>query len=531
MEIKTKLKELASRLKCEAIYETLSERLKLLECDKTRITVTGSPSVGKSSLINALTGSNLEVSVIPTGKTTRLVFNRMDRTDEDTIVVTSEWMSKGNLEICELPDESITEDTQMVDYGIHFAETDVCIFMLNGMMALSCHDVIQLEMLNKLGIPTLLLVSKAEKLQPDDVNSVYEHVMKNVEKYSNIKLLAPEIGKSVEVYAPQLRNAIDELTLKNDVKSMSRASMERLFLTDATVNLLEACSQKLETLNEKKATVEKMITDKRTNLSESTNIWLTLQNELMQRRNDTVLKIKDALKKRETEAVRQLTHCVDMCNDVKLFWDKELPYRLEDVIRLNTQVATQLINADALNVINWLNAEIRKSFKQGLNSIKAINCTIEPEPLNPTDDPQIADNKKVRIVARVGTVATVIAAGTMFATMGVGGVVLATSMLAGLGSELFMNRKQSESKKKVIALIPQVVEQAQQKLIIAVSDNMGNTYDEILKNLRNYQGEWMKASEASLEKERQIALYNCDKEAEVWNACLADINEISNQFK
>jgi hypothetical protein len=136
----------------------------------------------------------------------------------------------------------------------------------------------------------------------------------------------------------------------------------------------------------------------------------------------------------------------------------------------------------------------------------------------------------MRIVARVGTAATVIAAGTMFATMGIGGIVMATGMVAGIGAEFFMNRKQSESKEKVQSLIPQMVEQAQQKLSINISDNLNKAYGELIKNLQSYQDLWLEEAEQNIEKERQIALYNCKTDADKWIQCMQEINALSEDI-
>ena len=103
-------------------------------------------------------------------------------------------------------------------------------------------------------------------------------------------------------------------------------------------------------------------------------------------------------------------------------------------------------------------------------------------------------------------------------------------MVAGIGAEFFMNRKQSESKEKVQSLIPQMVEQAQQKLSINISDNLNKAYGELIKNLQSYQDLWLEEAEQNIEKERQIALYNCKTDADKWIQCMQEINALSEEI-
>lgn len=522
------IKRVATQLDKTNVSEVLESRLKQLSCEQTRITIAGGANVGKTTLINALANTDLEVSSIPTSKTVRVTYK--GKGISESVDSNSEWLREKNIEIWELSDTDLGNEPTLGEYGLYFIHSDVCIMLLNSMSALSRTEISQLEVLEQLGIPTLLVLSKADQVNGNDYLEVEKYVEKKTVKYSNIKVLTSERNVHVKELAEKVREVINELLNEAKPKVSSRAALSRLFETEALASLYEVCNKKIESANEANAKVESITNNKKSKLSDATTIWLKLQTTLSQRKNDTAIKIKEVFEKKKQETIRQLSHNVEMCGDVKLYWEKELPYRLEDVLRMNSQAASQLINADVLNTINWLNLEIKKSFNKSLNSIQPITCTIEPDPFIPTENPEISDNKKMRIVARVGTAATVIAAGTMFATMGIGGIVMATGMVAGIGAEFFMNRKQSESKEKVQSLIPQMVEQAQQKLSINISDNLNKAYGELIKNLQSYQDLWLEEAEQNIEKERQIALYNCKTDADKWIQCMQEINALSEEI-
>lgn len=532
MEIGT-IKKLSTQLGCPDVYEKLNSRMKMLEGSSTRISITGGHSGGKSSLINALLGTHEEVSLLPTYKTTRFVRKGLSVTvDAGTIPVTevdSAWMQAQKLEVWELSDLDVEGEMTLIQLGEHYAHTDVCVMLLNAMMPLSRTEMTKIEALEKLGIPTLLVFSMADRMQENDYQEVAKYVKQKTSSFHVVKVLAPEKPTSVAQQAEEVRRIIDELLNEVGGQLTLRPSLKRLFLMDALSTLFEACNQKLGDTTAQED-VERMTAEKQAKLSDMTTVWLRLQAALNQRKNETAEKIRTLLEKKKAETVRQLKHNVEMCQDVKLYWEKELPYRLEDVVRMYSQTASQQINADVLNTINWLNGEIKKSFNKSLNSLQPISCEIEPEAVPTTTDVEIADTKKMRIVARIGTAVTVIAAGTMCATMGVGGIVMATGMMAGIGAEFLMNRKQNESKERVQELIPQMVTQAQQKLVITVSDHLNSAYNDLIKNLQSYQDQWIEEAKQSIEKEKQIALYNHQVEQKKWDECMQEINSLSAEI-
>lgn len=538
MEIGT-IKKLSAQLGCSNVYEKLNSRMKMLEGSSTRISITGGHSGGKSSLVNALLGTHEEVSLLPTYKTTRFVRKGLSFTDDAGITnttgaihvteVDSAWMQAQKLEVWELSDLDVEGEMTLIQLGEHYAHTDVCVMLLNAMMPLSRTEMTKIEALEKLSIPTLLVFSMADRMQEGDYQEVAKYVKQKTSSFHTVKVLTPEKPMPVEQQAEEVRHIIDELLDEAGSQLTLRTSLKRLFLMDALSVLFEACNQKLgDTAAQEDA--EKMTAEKLSKLSDMTTVWLRLQAALNQRKNETAEKIRTQLEKKKAETIRQLKHNVEMCQDVKLYWEKELPYRLEDVVRMYSQTASQQINADVLNTINWLNSEIRKSFNKSLNSLQPISCEIEPEAVPTTTDVEIADTKKMRLVARIGTAVTVIAAGTMCATMGVGGIVMATGMMAGIGAEFLMNRKQNESKERVQELIPQMVTQAQQKLVITVSDHLNNAYNDLIKNLQSYQDQWIEEAKQSIEKEKQIALYNHQVEQKKWDECMQEINNLSAEL-
>jgi hypothetical protein len=131
----------------------------------------------------------------------------------------------------------------------------------------------------------------------------------------------------------------------------------------------------------------------------------------------------------------------------------------------------------------------------------------------------------LKIVTRIGTAATVIAAGTLLATSGVAGVVMAISMLSGIGAEWLMGRKTKEARAKVQEVLPTVLDRCELVYINQISDSLKVSYGEIIDNLKNSQAEWKSKVLATIEEERLIAIHNCG--GKKLNQVMNVINEIS----
>ena len=523
------IKKLTTRLECPEVYEKLQLRCSMLEGEQTRISVTGGLNVGKTSLINSIADTQMEESLLANAKTVRVTIKGLGQADD--VESESPWMKSENVEIWELTDQNLGPEPKLIDYGLHFAHTDVCVMLLNTAAALSRSEMAQLNFLEQLGIPTLLVLAKADQLQPDDYVKVVKYVSDMVSKYSFVKLIETHEALPIKGMSNDVKVAIHDLLSEANPGISSRASLARLFEIDATVALIEACSVKMNAINEKKEKIQELTNAKKLKLSDGTTIWLKLQNDLAKRKNETVNKTQKLFDQKKEDIVRRLQYDVDMCGDVKKFWEKKINFELEEVARSNAQAASQIINSDAVAVINWLNQEIKKSFGNSLNAISPITYTVEPITTATTDNVQIADTDRMRIVARVGTAVTVIAAGTLATTLGIAGITMAVVMLSGIGAEFFMKRKQEESREKVKSLIPEMVEQMHQKFVISISEELDKSYANLISNLQNQQGNWLKIASEQIEKEHSIAMYNCQQEAEQLEDCMKEINRLSEEIQ
>lgn len=533
MKTLNQIEKLCEQIDKPQVFETLKVRLAELESPKIRLSVIGGTNVGKSSLINKLAEVKLPVSTIPSNSTHVIVTEPLSDMQQDNVYETnSEWMKGHNLEIWEIAELNATDETPIIDLGLHFMHSDICIMIISAMSALNRSEMKLLESLNHLEIPTILMISKVDQMEEEGRKEVHEYVASKVSKFSCVKLISNTTGEAVFNLADDLHSLINEMLVDSDSIKQSRVNLGKLFYTDALAALYENCNAEIEKVEATLDKVDKMTADKRSKLSEDSTAWLTIQTDLLKRKADFAETLRNALEEKKNDSLRQLSHQLDMCSDIKAYWEKEFPYQLENVLKVNSQTTSQLINKDAMNTIQWLNTQVYQKFKKNLNAVPHVSCSLQMDSRVNTanEDVNIADNNRLRIIARIGTVATVITSGVILASASIAGVAMAASMLAGIGSEILMKRKIEESRVHVQEKLPLILEKAHQTIVSEATENISSLYDNIMQELQSYQNSWQEDVLKEIEREHQMAIYNVNATIKTWKKRIEEINELANDI-
>lgn len=542
MEHNEIIKQLSEKLSIPEVYDKLVEQLKRLDRPNTCIGLLGQGNTGKTSMINILTEANIPVSLLPSQTNIRVDFGEiailpatlMNTGDfsisseirEETVTIPCEWLGSHNAIIYEKQIIQSPETASVNDMISLLADFDICIYILDAQAALTRTDAILLEHLSNAGIPVLAVIGKIELLTETDRVDVDQFVRKNVSKLKNVTVFINNGYRPLIECKEDILIALKNLIVKSDVRE-PRDIFANLYAANAVAQLYEKCEAMIAECKTKQNEVEKLFAEKLQHLNNASLSWLEVETQLKERNSETNTKVRTCFLEKKDEIVRRLTHDAELTADVKTFWEKDIPFRLEEYMKNAVQSVNQVANKEVLTNINWLQSELLKRFHCRLS----ITSTLIREGgkthfISSTDDLVLSDTGKLRIITRIGAAATVVTAGVMLATSGIAGIVMATSMLAGVGSEIFIHKKTNESREMVKQYLPTLVERMQSKVLEDFSLRLTEAHSNIISQLNLLQVEWSSDERKRIEQEKSIASFNCS--ATKWVECRDSINQVAS---
>lgn len=528
---KTKLlQKISEELSSKSIYDDFERNISNLRCDNLRLGIMGQANTAKTTLINGLAGISLPTS--PLYSSTRYSVSYGVKPSEDcsvteegkvtNIIVDSKWLHENNLTLVELTNDVVPDETTAIDLCNLISQFDACVYLLNAQSALSRTDMFILKNLNDIQLPVILVLSRIDLLSDEDRTEVMNYVKSNIKECSNIKLV--EISSSVKGSVSTIKEAINHLLKKVDVRAI-RDNFINFYLTMAIGRLYEICQKHIDESNEKKSSINQLYLEKLDRLEEKSTDWLKIETSFRRRISAISDRLRDFLSGKKEDMARRLSHDVDVCGDVKLFWEKDFPFRLEELMRSEMGSATQIVNQELIKVMKWLQDELMKQFKCKISLTTGIVSDKGSASSQNPDEIDIADSQKLKIVTRIGTAATIIAAGTLLASTGVGGIVMAVSMMSGLGAELLMKKQNDNSKEQIKKHIPTIVERANLQLLSDFEVKIQNVTNDLIAHIQTLKADWMESSKKTFEQEKSIATFNSGSDK--WEAIMARINQLS----
>lgn len=523
------LKKLSEDLSANQVYAEYENAISALDASNVRLGIMGQPNTAKTTLINNLLGLNLPVSNLPSQKSYVISYGSelketpvKDESGVISVTCPSEWLKKYKVEVCEINNDFIPDEMTPMDLCSVVSKFDSCVYLLNAQAALNRTDLFVLENLKDIKMPVILILSRMDLLASQDQHEVIEYLKSNLESHDNISIV--EVTDSIKNSMTAIKSSIEKAVSTTNVEAI-RKNFENFYLTIAIGKLYEICQAQIDACEEKKVSIDKLANDKILKLDEKSTQWLTVETNLRKRLAETSEKLRCFLDERKQDIIRRLSHDVDVCGDVKLFWEKDFPFRLEEYIRSEMGSATQFVNQELVKTMQWLQDELLKQFRCKISLTTGVVGDKANGPIQNTNEVSIANTQKLKIVTRIGTAATVIAAGALFATSGIGGIIMAVSMVSGLGAEFFMRKQNNDSKEQIKKHIPDIVERANLQIVTDYDSKIMDVTSELISHMQSLKSDWLESSKKSIEQEKAIAFFNFGSAK--WDALMARINQLS----
>lgn len=526
------LKQIAEELSVPTVYDDYVSAAAHVQAGTTlRLVIMGQPNTAKTTFINALLSTSLPTSNLPTDVTYAISYGESstppapDATGLQHVCADSAWLKAAACDMLELNNDFTIDDIQTERLWAMLSQCDAVVYILSAQAPLNRTDIEVLRGLNDAGVPTLLVASRAELLAETDFADVVAYVERNTKHLEHVTHFLPHTSLLSEALQPQLQEAVSTLLSKaRGTSEASRQYFAHHYFDLALQQLTTACQQKIDACTAKQQDVERIATEKSKALSDKLTLWISVETQLRQRLFEISEKLRSLLSSRQTDVQRRLAHDVDVCGDIKVFWEKDFNFRLEELLKVEVHAGMQMVNAEFSKTMQWLQAELLRQFRCKNAFTTVIGGVDASGLLLSNDDVSVPDTYKLKIVTRVGTAATVIAAGALFATTGIGGIVMAVSMVSGLGAELFMRKQSNECRETIKSHLPDIINRAQTQLIIDFSEHIQSVTTDLAKSLRSLQTSWHEHARKELEQETTIARFNFSPTK--WNNLMTRIDQL-----
>lgn len=516
------LKQIASELGAMPIHDEYMEQVAKINSEKLRIGVMGGPKSGKTTVINSLAGTKFATSPFEAHECHTVAFGT-GNTADDTAATTVEtpWLKECNATLTEVSIDIDPDTANQLELCKIISRCDVCIYLMSATQAYNRTDALMLKMLHDTSIPTLAVLSRTDTL--DDASEIFTYIANCLKGFPETALFDNRLPLFHPDAAAPLQQAAVALA-KRATTDKTRGNFQNFFLGYAIARLFESCQGKIDECNEKIEKIKSNTEEKKNRLSNKASEWMNVETELHRRIAAITDRLRSLLEERKPEIMRILNHDVDAYGgSMKQFCEVELPYKFENILKTETQNASQAINQELVKTMQWLQLEVQQQFGCKIALTSSINPN-SPSNIN-TPNIDVSDPNKLKIAVTAGRVATVLAAGLLLASASIPGIALGVATIAGFGAEYFMKRNSNNDRQLIKDKLPQIVEQAQSRTIVEFGEKIQAAANEIIDSLNTLKSEWMERETKAIEQEENIAIHNF--EPTKWENVMARINQLS----
>lgn len=212
--------------------------------------------------------------------------------------------------------------------------------------------------------------------------------------------------------------------------------------------------------------------------------WTLLKFGITRKNRELLMSVENYLEERSSDILRQLMHDVECCCDLKSFYEKEIPYRMQTWATMDLRHITKMMSQGFANNLYWLQTSLRQfgisRFEIPFTNYSLTADGYKQEPLD------LMDTHKSRLYMRAGTLITAVC----LSGFGIG--VFIGSLLVGTGAEEYFFLNTQKSKQKVSALLPDIVYNYKSQMKMHILEAMARPNSEIINTLNNIQNGQLK---------------------------------------
>ena len=199
----------------------------------------------------------------------------------------------------------------------------------------------------------------------------------------------------------------------------------------------------------------------------------------IQKSRDLSDAIANLIDSKADDMLWQMYHDLEWCGDPKMFYEKEIPFRIENETRkFLKQMADVIAQKYAFN-LNWLQNQLKRIGFQTFY-IPFSNYDVNA-PKHLQEKLNLIDIHKTRLCSKLGTLFVALC----LSSFGLGAFVGA--MLCGTGTEEILLSRSKTSKEKIRQIIPTIMDSYKLQMKTRMLAVVANVDSNIMNELNNMQ--------------------------------------------
>lgn len=498
-----------------------------------RLVFVGEFSRGKSSLINRLLGRNilpegsLPTTAIPTSivagseeqmevRIGRKVEIRpleaaswkellaTDQAGSDKeifagvrISLNHEWLRSLDAEIIDTPGAGDLSDrrTNMVSDLLNQCDAAVLVVSATSPFSMTEAAFLEQEVIGRHVPRVMVAVSKLDLIPPQERAKVMQNIRHRIDNVaSNIPVLSIYPIEESQQEADTLASIITQIEtlVAQGERRVWRSRQVCKQLSDWLNQVTEITQGAISTMRMNAEEIKRSLRQAENEIEKADITWENLRLELDKRRLRRAREIRQQVTANQKELVDNLEFEIQKTPDLKLWWERDLPFRLRrELTVLSRRLESFLLKLLSQDV-EWLQSEVSKLFN---TNVKQQIVTPQPDTEIQFElvNPDITDLQKYRLLTRIGSSAAMIGGSVLGGPIG---TVASTAVL--LISEQYLNKELATQRQVLSDEMKRVVNASINEYCQQVSERLRQLYQKMINDMKSEQESWKFTKKAAL---------------------------------
>jgi small GTP-binding protein len=502
-----------------------------------RLAFVGEFSRGKSSLINRL----LDRNILPEGAlpTTATITSIMANSEEKMTVKTAEkidirpveessweellatdqkgseqdvlahrvqislnndWLQALNAEIIDTPGAGDLNEQRANLVSSLLNECDAAILLISATSPFSMTEAFFLEQ-EVIGrhVPRLIVaVSKLDLIAIHERTKVMEVISQRLAQIANNILILPtypidELQSESEVLAT-LKMQIESLVSQGD-RQIWRSRQVSEQLSDWLNQIIIIAQDVISGIHVKTTEKKQLLRQVDNEIEKAELSWENIRLEMDKRRLKRTQEISNKVMTNQEELRENLEFEMQKVQDLKSWWEKELPFRLRRELTIISRKYENLLLNLLAQDIDWLQREVERVFPSNIKPNNPIS-PLDTEINFSLEEQDLTNVQKYRILTRIGSTAAMIGGSILGGPIG---MAASTGIL--LFSEQYLNREVNKQRQVLSEDLKLVLNRTFDVYCQQISQRLRQLYQKVLDNTAKDHKTWKMTKKAAFSLE------------------------------